>query len=105
MAALAAMSAGANPVYLGLEVPVEDLLGAVSEVDAQALALGMVSEPGETVLRSLGALRGGLPDAVALWLGGPGGRGLPERAGIEILASLDQLEQRVTLLTLHGPGG
>ena len=104
MAALTAMSAGANPVYLGLEVPVEDLLASVSEVSAQALALGMVSEPGEPVQRSLGALRGGLPEGVALWLGGPGGRGLPEQAGIEVVDSLDQLEQRVALLVLAGPG-
>ena len=36
MAALTAMGAGANPVYLGAEVPVEDLLGAVESTGAAA---------------------------------------------------------------------
>ena len=44
-AALTALGAGANPIYLGAELPVKDLVGAVADVGAVVLALSLVTLP------------------------------------------------------------
>jgi len=98
MAALTAMSAGANPIYLGPEVPIEELLRAVERSRAAALALSFVAAPRKEVGRSLAALRGGLPPDVHLWIGGASSRVLATPPGVERLDELEQLEQRVGLL-------
>jgi DNA-binding transcriptional MerR regulator len=98
MAALTALGAGANPLYLGLELPVEDLLVAVEGTNAAALALSLVTIPAEQAARTVGALRGGMAAEVHLWLGGPGGRELGLPPGTEHIASLEDFEQRTLLL-------
>lgn len=98
MAALAALGAGANPVYLGVELPVEDLLGAVERTRAAALALSLVVVPTDQATRAVGALRGGLADEVQLWLGGAGAPNIELPAAVQYIASLEDLEQRVLLL-------
>lgn len=98
MAALTALGAGANPLYLGVELPVEDLLGAVELTGAAALALSIVTVPTAQATRSVSALRGGLADEVRLWLGGAGASGIELPDGVEHIESLEDLEQRVVLL-------
>jgi DNA-binding transcriptional MerR regulator len=97
MAALTATGAGANPVYLGVEVPVEALLEAAPRSGAAALALSLVAAPAAEAERNLAALRSGLPPEVALWVGGAGAAELSLPDGVERIASLDALEQRVAL--------
>lgn len=101
VAALTALGAGANPLYLGVELPVEDLLGAVEAGSARALALSLVTFTGTQAARAVGALRGGLADDVRLWLGGSGARDLELPSAVEYIDSLEDLEQRVTLLELE----
>lgn len=101
MAALVAMGAGANPLYLGAELPVEDLLGAVERADAAALAIGIVTLPSAQAARVVSALRGGLADDVHLWLGGSGAGELELAPGVQRIQSLDELEQHVALLVLE----
>lgn len=98
MAALTAVDAGANALYLGAEVPVEDLLGAVEDTDAEALALSLVTLPASQAARIVSALRGGLASEVYLWLGGAGASEVELPQGVEHIASLEDLEQRVILL-------
>jgi DNA-binding transcriptional MerR regulator len=98
MAALAAAGAGANPLYLGAELPVEDLLGAVEDTDAAALALSLVTVPAAQAARTVSALRGGLAREVHLWLGGAGAREVKLPQGVEHIETLEDLEQRVILL-------
>lgn len=98
MAALTAVDAGANALYLGAEVPVEDLLGAVEDTDAEALALSLVTLPASQAARIVSALRGGLASEVHLWLGGAGASEVELPQGVEHIASLEDLEQRVILL-------
>jgi DNA-binding transcriptional MerR regulator len=98
MAALTALGAGASPLYLGLELTVEDLLVAVEGTNAAALALSLVTIPAEQAARTVGALRGGMAAEVHLWLGGPGGRELGLPPAIEHIASLEDFEQRTLLL-------
>jgi hypothetical protein len=94
MAALSSMGAGANPLYFGPEVPVDDLLYAVSRSGASALALSIVGAPAGDVTGRLAALRAGLPADVHLWVGGAGARALALPAGAIHIESFEQLEQR-----------
>ena len=101
MAALTALGAGANPVYLGVELPVEDLLSAVEGTSAAALGLSLVTIPSSQATRTVSALRGGLARAVHLWLGGAGAIDIELPDAVEHIESLEDLEQRVALLGLE----
>lgn len=98
MAALVATGAGANPVYLGTELPVAELLGAAQRCDASALALSLIATPAAEAERALAELRADLPAQIALWIGGTGADLISLPRGVERIASLDALEQRVALL-------
>lgn len=104
MAALTALGAGANPVYLGVELPVEDLLSAVEGADAAALALSLVTIPTAQSTRTVSALRGGLVDEVHLWVGGAGASDIDLPNTVEHIESLENLEQRVALLGFESTG-
>lgn len=103
MAALSATEAAANPVYLGPDLPVDDLLHAVSRSAAAALALSIVTAPARGVADPLAALRAGLPAHVHLWVGGAGAHGLPLPPRVEHIENLEQLEQRAGLLAFEKP--
>jgi hypothetical protein len=94
------MGAGANPLYLGPDVPHDELARAASHAGAAALALSVVNPPTAEQTRTLAALRASLPADVALWVGGAGAKSLTPPAGVEHIAGLEQLEQRVGLLAL-----
>jgi DNA-binding transcriptional MerR regulator len=98
MAALTALGAGANPLYLGAELPVEELLSAVEATGAAALALSLVTMPSAQATRTVSALRGGLADEVHLWLGGIGAANLALPQRVECIEDLEDFEQRVMLL-------
>jgi DNA-binding transcriptional MerR regulator len=104
MAALTALGAGANPVYLGVELPVEDLLSAVEGAGASALALSLVTNPTPQAARTVSALRGGLADEVRLWLGGAGASDIELPNTVEHIECLEDLEQRVVLLGFESAG-
>jgi DNA-binding transcriptional MerR regulator len=105
MAALTALGAGANPIYLGAELPVEELLEAVERAGAAALALSLVTLPPDRAEQDVGSIRGGLPEDVHLWLGGSAASGLQPRDGVDCIDSLEAFEQRVTLLGFESTNG
>ena len=98
MAALTALGAGAKPIYLGADLPVEDTLAAVERTRAAALALSVVSTPDARTARALAALRGGLPAGARLWLGGGGSAALALPEGSERFDDLGDFERHVALL-------
>ncbi len=100
IAALTALGAGVLPIFLGPELPVEDLLSAVEGSNASALALSVVTAMPAQVDRTLAALRAGLPSSCELWVGGSGVRNLALPPGTVDLADLDALEQRAALLRI-----
>ena len=105
MAALIALSAGANPIYLGTELPVEELVDSVERTGAAALALSLVTIPPVLAEQAVRAIRGGLPDDVHLWLGGSKASTLEPSKGVECLDNLEAFEQRVALLGFERSGG
>jgi DNA-binding transcriptional MerR regulator len=98
MAALTALAAGANPIYLGAELPVEELLESVERADAAALALSIVNLPPDRAAQAVRAIRGGLPDHVHLWLGGAASVNLEPGERVDCIDGLEDFEQRVALL-------
>jgi DNA-binding transcriptional MerR regulator len=99
-AALTALGAGASPIYLGAELPVEDLVEATETTGASVLALSLVTIPAAQAARIVNALRGGLSDAVRIWLGGSRASELELPDAVERIESLEELEQQVALLAL-----
>jgi MerR family transcriptional regulator, light-induced transcriptional regulator len=97
--ALCAQERGARVVFLGADLPVQEVVRAAADTRADAVVVGVVYLDPEAALRELTGLRHALPPGVRLWLGGEGAAGLtglPE--GVRILASLDALEAEVDLL-------
>jgi methylmalonyl-CoA mutase cobalamin-binding subunit len=92
---------GGRVVYLGPDLPIEELATAVSTTDAGAVALSLVArEDVQDVLADLRALRAALPRHVEIWVGGAlSGRatGVP---GVTVLDSFEAFEQCVRLYTL-----
>jgi hypothetical protein len=53
--------------------------------------------------RAVAELRRALPREVALWVGGSGSQGLALPSGVERIADLEALEQKISLMVLQ-PG-
>ena len=102
MAALTALGAGANPIYLSADLPNDDLLWAADAVHAAVLALSLVALPAAQSRAAIDGLRRGLPAAVKVWIGGAAAAGVDPVDGVEYLDTLDKLEHRVTLLAVGG---
>jgi len=88
MAAATAAAAGWRVVYLGPDLPVDDLLVAVARHRPRLVALSLVaSSRSHDVARVLEALRRRLPTDVALVVGGSGAARYEE-----VLASIDAVQ-------------
>jgi len=77
MAALLAASASWRPVYLGANVPTEDLVTATVITGARALAISVVNPPARESIGALTELAETLPRTVSLVVGGPRARVVP----------------------------
>lgn len=105
MAALTALGAGAYPIYLGAELPVEEILDSVERVGAAALALSLVVLAHDRAAPAVRAIRGGLPGGVHLWLGGAAASAFASLEGIDCIHGLEAFEQRVALLGYERTNG
>lgn len=71
MAAITAASLGWHPVYLGPDLPAEEIAAAVRQTDSQAVALSLVYPPDDPRVPSqLSRLRRLIPDQVQILAGG-----------------------------------
>lgn len=68
---LLAAARGFEPVYLGVEVPVEDLVKAVEKGHFDVVLLGLLYEADAKDLRSLDSALGKLAKTTELWVGLP----------------------------------
>lgn len=103
-AALTALGAGANTIYLGAELPVEDLVRAVADVGAAVLALSLVTLPKSQAAKVIAAIRSDLPEKIRLWIGGPGAATFTASNGVEHMGNMEEFERRVALLSFEKPG-
>ena len=81
--------------YLGPDLPVADLVGAVGQTGARAVAVSAVYLPeGADLLAALREMRAGLPKRVPLLVGGaatPGIEAEAKAAGALVIQSLSEL--------------
>jgi methanogenic corrinoid protein MtbC1 len=105
IAALTALGAGANPIYLGADLPAEELLDAAERAGVAAIALSVVTLPAAQATRAIGAIRGGLSRKIRLWVGGAAAADLPLPDRVEYIDGLAALEQRVALLDFEPDAG
>ena len=102
MAALTALGAGGHAIYLSADLPRDDLLWSVGTVNAAVLALSLVALTPAKARAVVRELRRRLPATVRLWIGGAASATVDRIEGVERLDTLEQLEQRVTLLAVGG---
>jgi len=95
MAAITAAAEGWGVTYLGPDLPVDELLDAVAQTGADAVALSVVhAGDARGPLTTVREIRAGLPSGVVLLLGGAAARTIgpaTEAAGIVTLDSLADL--------------
>jgi methanogenic corrinoid protein MtbC1 len=94
MAAIIAAAEGWGVTYLGPDLPVEELLGAVGQAGADAVALSIVHADAPGLLTALRQTRDGLPSRVVLLLGGAGASQAQAELntiGVELIETLADL--------------
>jgi methanogenic corrinoid protein MtbC1 len=95
MVAVSAAAEGWAVTYLGPDLPVADLVSAVAQTGARAVAISIVYVPDDCDIASdLRETRAGLPAGVPLLLGGsaaPAIRTEHEVAGVKVIDSLPEL--------------
>jgi MerR family transcriptional regulator, light-induced transcriptional regulator len=107
MAAISAALEGWSVTYLGSDLPVEELLGAIGQTRAEAVALSIVhAEDQRGLLSVLRQIRTGLPPGVALLVGGAGAQKIQAgigSAGVHLLDSLADLRAALQRLAAEQP--
>jgi DNA-binding transcriptional MerR regulator/methylmalonyl-CoA mutase cobalamin-binding subunit len=98
MVAVAALGAGASPVYLGADLPADALADAAVRTGAVAVALSIITLPAEAAFTEISSARDALPGRVQLWVGGACAHRLDAIDAVEFIATLDEFERRVVLL-------
>lgn len=101
IAALVAAGAGGNPLYLGPDLPLDEIAQAATRVNAGAVALGIVALQPDEAATAVRSLREQLGPEIELWIGGPGGADLELPPRADRIGSIDLLEDRVPLVALR----
>jgi DNA-binding transcriptional MerR regulator/methylmalonyl-CoA mutase cobalamin-binding subunit len=107
MAAISAALEGWSVTYLGADLPVEELLRAIGQTGADAVALSIVHADDQRGLLSvLRAIRTGMPRDVALLVGGAGVNRVQagiELPGVHLLDSLADLRPALQRVAVKQP--
>jgi MerR family transcriptional regulator, light-induced transcriptional regulator len=96
LVAATAASAGWRVIYLGPDIPAEDVAVAVRQRDAHAVALSIVFASSTTVADELRRLRAVLPADVEVWVGGAASdrqRRVLEETGALHVATLPEMRR------------
>jgi methylmalonyl-CoA mutase cobalamin-binding subunit len=99
IAAVYALGAGARAVFLGPDVPADELADAARRADARAVAMSVSGFAPETAAAELRALRGALPTDVPILLGGRGSEAIASIPGVERVRHLEELEDHVSRIS------
>ena len=95
MAAVCAQDAGARVLYLGPDLPVAELAAAARRCAAKVVGLSAMLPATAAQLADLDELRQTLPGKIEIWIGGRGWSGVEVSSGVRLVATLDELRQRV----------
>ncbi len=99
MVSLCAQEHGLGVVYLGCDLPADEIAEAALRVRTRAVGLGIVSLDPHSATGEVRALRRRLPRSIELWLGGAGSArlGAPP-TGVRTVLDLAALDTRLALL-------
>ena len=97
-AAVVTAGAGGNALFLGPDLPIQEVVVAARSVEAAAAAVSVTVLPPREAQKALRNLRRELPGEVLLWVGGAGSEGLGLPPGAEHITDLNELERKVALL-------
>jgi MerR family transcriptional regulator, light-induced transcriptional regulator len=105
MAAVSAAAEGWAVTYLGPDLPVADLVSAVAQTGARAVAISVVYVPDDRdIAAALRETRAGLPARVPLLLGGRAAAAIRpdhEIAGVMVVNSLAELRTLLRRMSAH----
>ena len=105
MVALCAQEHGVRVVYLGCDLPAEEIAATAARARAQAVGLGIVALDPPSALREVRGLRRKLPPTTELWLGGASAERRPAApAGTVTVGDLAARETRLVLLGARARG-
>jgi len=97
--ALCAQERGVPVVYLGCDLPVDEIAEAARRVRPAVVGLGLVCLGARASAQAVRELADALPGGVELWIGGAGAASLRELPpGVRRLLDLDALDARLALL-------
>ncbi len=99
VAAVIAQTAGARPLYLGANLPLDEIVLAADRAGASAVAISVVTLPETTAQALVRDLRARLSSDVDIWVGGGGATAAA--AGVAQLDNLEELDSRVNSLVAH----
>jgi methanogenic corrinoid protein MtbC1 len=106
MVATSAAAEGWRVTYLGPDLPVADLVSAVGETGARAVAISAVYVPEDVdLLAALREMRAGLPEGVPLIVGGaatPAIEAEAKAAGALVIRSLPEFRAMLRRLAAEG---
>lgn len=95
MAAAYAGGLGAHAVFIGADLPSDDLARSALRLSADVIALGVAGVEPERVREEVENLRAALPHDVRILAGGCGAQQLHDVPGVEILSRLEELADHV----------
>ncbi len=98
MAALTAMGAGAQAIYLGADMPVDELVRAIERTRAVGVGLSIVTLDPAEASAAMAQMATAVPASVHVWVGGRLSPEVSLPAHFEQLESLDDFERRIALV-------
>ena len=101
-AAICAQERGAHVIYLGPDLPADELARAAREQEADAAVLALASVDGAAARREVTEARRLLPADVSLWIGGAGASALAPIEGVGELPDLAALDAVVDQIAAGG---
>jgi DNA-binding transcriptional MerR regulator len=102
MAAVTTADAGGYPIFVGGNLPVNEIVQAAGLIGAAAVAVGVCHVDGGEPRSALDALREALPARVELWIGGPASSCIGLPAHVARIGDTEELERKVALLLERG---
>lgn len=97
MAALTAMGAGAQAIYLGADLPADELTRATERTRASGVGLSLVTVARAPAERFLEEIAGALPAHLRVWIGGRMSTQVEVPARFDVVESLEDFERRIAL--------
>ena len=100
--AVVAAELGANAIYLGPDLPADEIATAARSTQAAVVAIGVSDyAPLRQRERAVRELHAALPPGISLWVGGAGSGELQLPEGAEHVADFDALESKVSLVAFR----